>query len=130
MGTLDVPYPFTAGTGTLYAEIYGQAGDAGVVGSAIGPDENTLTLTVVGSMPDGKLVVVVFLIDPTVYAKAATLPIDAQQAFGVAGTVGQNNQFVLLGFLSGGTLTLDEAGLADGDAVQGSFEATILGPPL
>lgn len=130
MGTLDVPNPFTAGTGTLYAEIYGQAGDAGVVGSAIGPDENTLTLTVVGSMPDGKLVVVVFLIDPTVYAKAATLPIDAQQAFGVAGTVGQNNQFVLLGFLSGGTLTLDEAGLADGDAVQGSFEATILGPPL
>lgn len=127
MGTLALENPFGTGDGALSLDVFGMAGDALNVGAAAGPDSGAITVTVVAAMPGGKFAVVVFLIDPSVLQKGADLPIDPQQAFGILGGVGSNQEFTLLGFLNNGTLHLDEAGLKDGDALAGTFTADVLG---
>lgn len=130
MGTLGASNPFATGTGALHLDLYGMVADALNVGAMAGPDNNSVSVTVLGSMPGGQYALLVFFIDPSVLVEGADLPFDPQQVFGVAGTVVGGDQFQILGFLSGGTLHIDKFGPNDGDPFEGTFSTTVLGKPL
>jgi hypothetical protein len=127
MGTVSKMDPFATGTGMLHLDVDAMPADANAVGCAASPYNENMLVEMIGAMPGGEIRIAVFIVDRTLWKAGADVPFDWQQAFGVYGTLDDKLRFVRLGWLNGGTLHLDEAGLNDGDPVSGTFTAEALG---
>jgi hypothetical protein len=127
MGTLEKNNPFGTGSGKVHLDLDSMPVDAGTVGSAISLSTSQATLTVVGVFAGGQIGIVVMLIDPSVFAPGADLPFDQQQVFGVYGTLDDQNDFHVEESFDNGTVHLDKAGPAKGDAVTGTFTTEAFG---
>jgi hypothetical protein len=123
MDTLKKGNPFGTGSGAVHLDLGGMPADANTVGAAAGLSTSEATLTIVGVMAGGKLGIVVMLIDPSILKSNTDVPFDAQQVFGLYGTVDDNNDFQLLAMFDNGSVHFDKAGLKAGDELTGSFSS-------
>jgi spore coat protein CotH len=133
-GTLGAADPFASGTGTLSVFYRGNPVALDPIGAVSGPGEQPgeAVIAMIGLLGDGTAGVVYVSLPIQGVAPGASFDIDW------AGTFGALYQFpgggadpVLLGYLAGGTLTLQQAGTFSGTPVVGRIDgADIVTPPF
>ena len=131
-GTQGAPDPFAAGGGTWTATVDGSELADVAVGATAGEDPNAPRVLVqaFASLDDGHIGVLFVQIEPSRYA-AGDHAIDWNGVFGALYHYDpETGAAELLGYLGEGTLTLDDAGAAPGEAVTGSITADVVRLPF
>jgi hypothetical protein len=85
-------------------------------------------------LDNGDLQVILLAINPEDMTSGVTLPTDGSSVEAyflqvLPGSDGEKNETIFLGFLTGGSITIDQAGQEDGDAIEISFSFEIYAPP-
>lgn len=133
-GTIGAADPFSTGTGTLTGSLGGTALVTTQVGSTAGLDTNAMPqaaqVAVVAWLTDGTAELVLFQIQPSVYAPG-DLAVDLSTALGaVYHYTPATNTFALVGLVGGGTLHFAQAGQTAGAPVVGTFTGTVIKSPF
>jgi hypothetical protein len=137
-GTAGAPNPFATGSGTLMGTVNGMPLAVGMVGATAGMDPNVtppdppkVQLVQVATLADGTAAIVVFQVDPALYAPATDLAIDWGGVMGlVFRFTPSTGTFELVALFSDGTLHLGMASMTDGAPVTGSFTGNLIKSPF
>ncbi len=130
-GPIEGRDAFVAGSGAIDATWEGQSISFSQVGSLAGPGDGTEGIVAVVAITESSELVIVYVTaDQSLFAAGSAIPIDWKSARGTVLYAEQvTDEPAPLGFVGSGTLQLDQASTADGSAVAGSFEGTLVVAP-